>query len=821
MRKYSTFVLIFIVLVSTFFVNFEKVYAKTDINMDVEVGFENEVRIGDIPIIINIENNYKDISGKIVIEMIKPSKKYTIIQKDIELPKASTKKIVMYVPLETISKNINISLEEDDKKIKEIKHSIKKILNPQNPVVGIISDDNNGYDYISDSSLPSVYSNDSVNYSWKMGYETGQIFETKTIFLDEDHIFESKLGFDGIDVIVLNNYDTSKLSKEQLNSIDKWIRDGGVLVIGTGVNINKIYSNINEEYKLISSGNVSKIEDDIDVKGILSTDENPLKGINVNDGDVNNAEITLKHEKTPLIVHKDIENGAVVEVAFDLTDKAFSNWEDNKYLFKAIVEDEYESVKNNDLNYGGSFYYEDYLTNIIPEDEGINFYFVIIILLIYIILVGPVLYLILRKLDIQAKNWYILPIISVISMLIIYLVGFKTKIKYPVVSEVSTVEFFDDNYAAIDSSLTIFNNKSGNLTLEYNKDLEIILNDDEFYDYSQTQETDDEGTFLENKITIAGDKLKNEIYDVGLWDESRIITSENIETKGNIDNVLNYNNNELNIDITNNTGLELNDSFLVMGNEIIEIGNLKNSDNKNIVKSLEKESINIDKYIELNYGNLDDLYMNNRLSSKEKNKIKIGSLIMNEVYPIIENRQNSFSEAYFISLNYDSLKNNIDVNGGEQKVYNTNIILKKMNINYEKGQQIDIPKGYIKPVINVEDNPNLEYMIEGNYIYLDSSIKTVESSFNLIDNFRVNSFEIDWEYGSDYQNIENFENEIYIYNNNSGKWDKYKRNKEIKDINEYINDNNSIKVKIEIDDSNKLQDVYLLLPEISLKGVTK
>lgn len=74
---------------------------------------------------------------------------------------------------------------------------------------------------------------DSLNYLNGVGVNYSSV-RTKTFNLTADTMPDKAVGMDLLDVLLITDYDTRKLSDSQTDAIWEWVRGGGTLLIGTG-----------------------------------------------------------------------------------------------------------------------------------------------------------------------------------------------------------------------------------------------------------------------------------------------------------------------------------------------------------------------------------------------------------------------------------------------------------------------------------------------------------------------------------------------------------------------------------------------------------
>ena len=65
------------------------------------------------------------------------------------------------------------------------------------------------------------------------------------VSLSEELIENNPKSLDIIDMIIINNYDTAKLTEDSVNKLNRWIDNGGTLIVGTGENYKKVLGGIN------------------------------------------------------------------------------------------------------------------------------------------------------------------------------------------------------------------------------------------------------------------------------------------------------------------------------------------------------------------------------------------------------------------------------------------------------------------------------------------------------------------------------------------------------------------------------------------------
>lgn len=202
-----------------------------DTRFDVELsyGYGNSIEIGSYaPFYVEITNNGKDFEGS--VQMIIPGKGGNVLhEKEVSLPAGGTKTVELVGMVDQVTRQVNIRVA--DKKGKVIWSSLENCItltDLNNVNVGILSDDYAALGYM-DRKTFSGYSN----------------LSTKIYELNKAGFPTDRHALDMLDVIVISDFSTDALSEQQLNALNLWVSDGGLLMVGTGSTSNKTLAALN------------------------------------------------------------------------------------------------------------------------------------------------------------------------------------------------------------------------------------------------------------------------------------------------------------------------------------------------------------------------------------------------------------------------------------------------------------------------------------------------------------------------------------------------------------------------------------------------
>lgn len=249
--------------------------------------------------------------------------------------------------------------------------------------IGLISDDSSSLSYFSGIDL-------SLNSS----------YQTACVDLPISSIDEKVKNLSMFDVIVINNFNTSQLLPEQVESIRKWICQGKTLIIGTGVNGNKTLSGLTEKLLPIQLG-------------VTETKEIHLFGQSLKT-DMVQPIVTEKNVKDeqgkPKSEYYDVFNiglGKIILAKFDLGTEPMSSFNRNQEWWKMIFVGEL----NDNIDNNSNRYVDNNLGKVLSENLP-SVMSLVGVLAIYIVGMGIVSYFILKRKGKKEYIWGVAPALA-------------------------------------------------------------------------------------------------------------------------------------------------------------------------------------------------------------------------------------------------------------------------------------------------------------------------------------------------------------------------------------------------------------------------
>jgi hypothetical protein len=772
------------------------------INMKVDVGFDGYYKLGNYaPFYFEIDNKLKDINGELQIELPDEMDNLTVYSMQVNLPNNSTKKFVMNVPINRFTSKLQVNIVEGKNKVFTKSIKVNPGANVETFGLGILSDDYESVKYI--NKIPTG------NYSQ---------FSTKTVKLTAGIFSDSVDALRNFNVIVINNFDTSKLTKEQYVALKTWVTDGGMLLLGTGPSYSKTLAIFKDDFISGEIGEVSTISTNQLYKvaqGGAVGESMEISALSMN---FKASSTVVAEGSIPLVVKMEKGSGSVAVTAFDLGLEPLSSWVGRSSFSEKLLQKLLPNLYNNpyfskDIYMNNNIYAIDNSLRNIPELPKAKTNSLIIVLFAYIILVAPLSYLVLKKLDKREWMWITVPAASLIFAFIIYMTGFGTRMNEPIVNVINIVEFSSSGNATPKSFAGVFTPNKSNMRVEAAEGMNIkpiILN---MYDHygPQVNPNDKKEKQIITKVTVSP-RTVVEFYKNSVWSMKTLILNNNESITGKFDAEINHAKSSYQGTVTNKSGFDLQECYIATSNQIIDIGPIKNGETID-VKDKKPKSYN-NPYEMIN-AFFQDPYQGKKpgqkLSAKEIDEVRKGMQKRGVMEYFFMGGGQGIKGAKLIGWSANPLVKDIMVNGKVTKKYEKNLVISDVDITFKIGNRVSYPLGYIQPVITKNNLTNGNYDEYGRMFYGRGEI---ELNFQIAKDIVPDSLKLQYTVNQGGQSqVKQF---IWNYEKNSweeGSYSAFYMDKER--IDKYVDKDNNMKLKFEMYDGN------VQLPQISVEGSVK
>lgn len=761
-----------------------------DYEVEVTYGIEGRYKASKyLPVNIEVKALTSDFVGEVEVKVATDSSgSYDAFAKEVKINSGESVKVTIPVKFLENSKKAVVCLKQNNKTIYEEKVLVSAgRVSAGNVFAGILSDDSTALGYLSNISFES---NSNA---------TAKII---TVNLNAELIDSNSLNIDALDLVIINNYNMANLNEEQYKSLNNWVKNGGTLLIGSGANESKTIGNINKNYFNISS--TGKSEENIT---LLNDNLNLIiSSLNVQDG-----EVLLSDEEKNLAFSKVVGEGKIIVSAFDIGLEPFISSNASWWTVKSILSSVFNKLDSE--SYKGGYSDGNYIVNslldILPISSILGIGKLITILIIYALIIGVLLYLLLKKLNKRELIWIAVPIISVIFTFVIFLAASQSKIKDSIINKVNIVNLNENGKGVVTGYIGIGNKNKGDLTVKKDSTLEMtaISNDD---DDDYNDQISYEFNTLRLKTTYTGDNSYFTAYNNDALSMKKFKATGNEVVLSALDSDLNINNEILKGSVKNNFDSDITNLILVSGDNVWNLGALKKGEEIKIEDNSSEVNYGLQVYAEV----IRDEYYNEKWNkgNPRQEKYKNIERISNLLNLIASGNYLGDNTSVFIAITDMDIDYSLDLDTKSISSYNTTALIQGVEIDFKDSEgNINYPEGFFKETIISKDN-NISYDAYYGYIYGEGDIIF---EYKIDKGISVN--EITLKQGSDrWGNTSGSGVIYYVYNYESNEYEEIKLARgyyEFKDLDKYLKEN-VLNIKLNVSGTKG----NAMIPKIAVKG---
>jgi hypothetical protein len=390
----------------------------------VRVTLDNPAGAGDrrVRVEVNLLGEYTGSSNQV-----------GVYARDVDLPSPSRKEVTLYTFASNFTHSIAVRLSQDGTTIA----STNVPVDPQEPVnsaiVGVVS---------SDSSLLNLYEGEQVgnpeqvplSSRWGAPPSTTQEAARATIaHLAPEHIPPLTTGLNSLAALIVDDVETGALSQEQRDAVTSWVARGGTLVVTTRPGGADTLAGFSDILPVSASGtrNLSglnglsdMVATPLEASGSFIVPEARLRT------DVVGApRVLAAQDGVPLVAMRDLGRGQVVYLAVSPGVEPLKGWDGTVPLVKRLLAEHPIRLGNDAAQYGMPTTVFDTYGSIfdLPGLDLPEPLLLAAFMFIYILLVGPINYVILKRMRRAELAWVTIPIMVAIFAAVAYFIGLQSK----------------------------------------------------------------------------------------------------------------------------------------------------------------------------------------------------------------------------------------------------------------------------------------------------------------------------------------------------------------------------------------------------------
>ena len=539
------------------------VNANSNLSVNIKFGYDQVVAPNEtLPVFVNITNNGEDFEGDFVYdnEELYNGGTGVVIPIDIASGETQTHKFFIhgladnYINVSTIKEQVHVYEGgiESGQKVKVDLSQIKspKLLDYEAQRMLLISNVSDILETVEKLRAPSM-SNVEVSQA------TASDLSRLTNDIQDYEMYK---------VIVVDTSGVKLLKPEYIQAIANWNRRGGTLFLVGNITLQDIPSALT-----FSS------------EGAKASEEATLKQLA---GGVDVATLTNG-------------DGSVIQTSVSLNDPSLVDNAELKRIFSDSLKPNYEQNYAVDEAYRATQWSYD---NGLFETFYYNTKLILGFLMLYIVIVAPILYWILKKRDKREKMWLYIPIIAVVASLLLFAIGAKDRLLKPQTQSMELVTLNGAGDAYIDTAYSFVSNARGKYEITAPKDVSLIANFENFN--APTQD------IHKHAFTTLEDDSQTLTYiDVPYWSVQTAVAEQYVQNVGQLSSDLRISNNRLTGTVTNELNVTLQEVRFISGSNVVDLEEMKAGQTVQVDQEVEfstlKRPVSVGFYGDENMNNSD------------------------------------------------------------------------------------------------------------------------------------------------------------------------------------------------------------------------
>ncbi len=400
----------------------------------------------------------------------------------------------------------------------------------------------------------------------------------------KDYTFpEDSQGLAMANVIVVDEVAIADLTQKQQESLLKWVQDGGTLLLGAADQIDATAGILKDYLPLSLSQEMTSISAEALTKlsgGGIFTQPISVYAAKTNEGSLP----VLTENNAVLVAKKAIGSGEVIQTAFSLGDQPLASMDGYAALIAKMID--VQSISQQGMMRQGQSpldqisYELRNINELFPSFE-VSVSYMLIVIILYILIIGPILYVVLKKMDKREHAWWVIPSISIVLSIVLFIVGAKDRIVQPQVQQSAFYKVNEDssvNGYYVESILT---NRSGDFVVNADKNTTAVALRS-YNNFTGTMGALHESSYV--KENANGSTLT--LRDLSYWSVQSFAGKSSAQNIGKMDIDITLKNEKLSGTVKNNFPFALKDVTLISGVKEVKLGDIEANGTLQVNKEL-------------------------------------------------------------------------------------------------------------------------------------------------------------------------------------------------------------------------------------------
>lgn len=520
-------------------------------------------------------------------------------------------------------------------------------------------------------------------------------YDIRVLPIQPDELPTESVLLDMLDTLVINDAATKEWSGGVVQAIKEWVARGGTLVLSGGAGYAKSAEAFADITPVEAGGTTALATAD----SLARAGGEPLSlaaPLTVSVGKLKDGtESDIREGELPLVASRSHGFGNVIYAAFDPSLEPMSSWPGSAPLWSKLLQRNLSNLQGmggavmlgNTYN-NNMMWNLKQLIDLFPSIKPPSFGLLIGMFALYVLIVAPILYIVLAKLDRREWGWWMIPSVALLTGVLVFVIGAGDK-RNTAVHTIEIVELSSDGQAVVSGSTAIFSPNGGTVTADFGSKLPVRLYSDDNMSSG--------GTVVMNgeyQVRDDGSGLQAIWRNVPYWSTRKLWMDRRVadpaET-GGIAVAYEQENGSVKLVVTNDTTADLTNVSLLMNGTAQVIGDLKQGESGSVTMMTQTLPPQPGSY----YSYADTIFPYSGSSNNDR---------LNRERQLTDNYFNQNNGALFtlnpVIVGYSTDRDSTyEVDGGKANTDRLTMWVKGLDPVEQIGGRVFVPAGAMQPVV--------------------------------------------------------------------------------------------------------------------------
>ena len=400
------------------------VYAQSEagLTLTARPGFDGYCKDGSwMPVRVEVENTGADLNTTVQVSYKNGNGGNTVTGLDVLLPANSRKEFFLYLYPQGSLRSLHVNLLSGRRLIKKIDLPIT-CLSADNMLFGVLADDPSTYDVLNEVKPLTGF--------------------VRVAQLTVSDLPANAQAWNSLDALIVSNIDTGRLTPEQKQALKSWIGAGGKLLVFGGPKWQGPAAGLKDFLPLEINRTVT-VDRLPALQAYIKDFTLPETGTILAIGEPKaNAEVIVEQNGTPILLQEQVGAGAVYYFAADPALQPLSKWSGMNVLYDHLLGLRRLAPTWSTRQAFGYYEINQALATI-PELGLPSVFYICGLLVLYVLLIGPAHYFVLRRLKRQELGWITIPALVVVFTGVAYSSGLLYRGTTPILNRLTVMQAWD------------------------------------------------------------------------------------------------------------------------------------------------------------------------------------------------------------------------------------------------------------------------------------------------------------------------------------------------------------------------------------------